>query len=237
MKKLCIIILALVALLVVLACYRVGNRCGYIIGERWDVPSDTFIWIDDDGHPDGMCRVMSLCNKYNIRCTFAIVGKEIAANKAFYDSCRMAGHKLVSHSYAHSKSLNPDNELYSPDSLLIDMAMSKKAFASLSTDNEIYVYPGNCGKDFTSRSIAASQYKYCFGGRFLPIDYLIYPRRHYIPRYSLNKHTPIADFKAHVDRCRKMGIPIVISTHSYNDDEWEDDYISECLSYLLKVGD
>lgn len=232
MKKLRIIFFVLAVILLAYVGYRIEKRCGYIAGERWDAPSDTFLWIDDDGHPDGMRRAMAICDKYNIRCIFAIVGRDIAVNKAFYDSCQRAGYTLVSHSYAHSKSLNPDNESYSVDSLTIDMARANRAFASLAVDNSIYVYPGNCGKDFASRAVVASQYKYCFGGKFLPTDYLIYPRRQYIPRYSFNKHIPIADFKAHVDRCRKNGIPIVIGSHSYDDNEWDDGYVSECIEYL-----
>lgn len=222
----------IVAIVIFAIGYRIEKRCGYLTYERWDAPASTFLWIDDDGHPDGMRRAIALCHKYNIRCTFAIVGKEIDANRSFYDSCQRAGFPIVSHSFSHSKSLNPDNKDYSPDSLSADIEKGRKAFASLSVDNAIYVYPGNCGKDFASRKIASSQYKYCFGGKFLPTDYIIYPRRHYIPRYFLNKHIPLSEFKAHVDRCLTMGIPIVIGSHSYNDDEWSDSYVSACLEYI-----
>jgi len=231
-KKVLAILLLIISISTIYALYRLDRRCGYITDEKWKIKSDTVIIIDDDGDPKGMRRMIKLCNELNIKCLFAVIGDR-KEYYDFYDSCRAEGFRIVSHSYSHSKKLDPYEDAYDTNVLRRDILTAKKSLSKITTDDSIFVAPRNCGKDYSSREILGEEHKICFVGSFLPTDYFIYPRTHCIPRYFLGKNTPMPDFIKHIKICRKYKKPIVLALHSYNDNEWDYDYMKDCIKFAL----
>jgi len=226
---------AALATMAAYAAYRVDRRCGYIGDELWPTDPATAIVIDDDGHPDGMRRMMALAKALGIRCCFAIIADE-KANFQFYDSCRQEGYALLSHSLHHAEYANPYSPKFDGRLMDQDLAEAKRDLSAIGAATDALVYPGNCGKDYTSRRIARKHHRLCFSGNFLKTDYLLWPRAHRIPRFFIDGTDGFDKFKHHADLCRRRGLPIVVGTHSSGSDDWNEPQVRRCLTYLIELG-
>jgi|GEM_PF-6235446 len=236
MKPRAALILAILAIVMITyAVIRIDDRCGYSDGTPWNADPTTAILIDDDGHPEGMRRLMTICDTLGIRCCFAIITDE-TENFEFYDSCRRAGHTLLSHSLHHATYADPYREEFSQRLLEEDLDSARKTIAHLGGRTDALVYPGNCGKDTRSRHSAQKYHRLCFAGTFLPFDYFFAPRTHRIPRYFLDGTSGFESFQRHVEGCQRRNFPIVLGIHSYDQRAWDSAYVAKCLTHLMEEG-
>ena len=222
-------------ILLIYAADRIDDRCGYSDGAVWQTRQATAVLIDDDGHPEGMKRLMAVCDALGLKCCFAIIADE-TENFEFYDSCRRAGYTLLSHSLHHAVYADPYREEFSELLLSEDLDSAQQTIKRLGGRTDVLVYPGNCGKDRRSRKCAQKRHRLCFGGNFLPTDYFFAPRTHRIPRYFLDETVGYESFQRHVQGCQLRDLPIVLGIHSYDERAWDSTYVAKCLKYLMEEG-
>jgi len=232
-KSVFIVLVIALVLLLLYAVSRIDDRCAIFSGDAWDAGSETVMLIDDDGRPEGMRRLMRVCDRVGAKCYFAVIADR-RYNYAFYDSCRRAGYRIVSHSLHHQRYSDPYSSDYDEMKFSGDIDSAKLLLSAIGADSSMFVAPFDCGKTRDSRRIITDRYPLCVAGDFLPIDYYMAPRRCRIPRYWLAKSKGVDDFCRHVDKCRRYNRPIILGVHSYDDCEWDSLYMEKCLKYLMK---
>ncbi|MBM3326083.1 MAG: polysaccharide deacetylase family protein [Calditrichaeota bacterium] len=64
-------------------------------------PGNIYLTFDDGPNPEITPEIIRICDEYNARATFFVLGGQIAGNESIVKSAAQAGHIIGSHGYEH----------------------------------------------------------------------------------------------------------------------------------------
>lgn len=205
------------------------------------------VWIDDDGEPNGLAKVNTICQAKNIRCTMAVVTNRFS--EAFgqqtrldvYKNYQSMGYDIVSHSHTHGTYWYSDNPAYNINSIREDVVNTYKAMIENGFTAKCLVYPGAGGYDSPARREVSQYFQFAFvAGYNLPTT-PCKGNRYYIDRFFMQAQSDPnkTSFIAYVNACENSGRMPILASHSAVESwntEWDDTYMAECIQYMIDEG-
>jgi peptidoglycan/xylan/chitin deacetylase (PgdA/CDA1 family) len=126
-------------------------------------PKAIALTLDDGPHPVYTPQVLALLERYGIKATFCMIGRQIAANRSLVREVAAAGHMIVNHTWDHA-----DQSKLALAKVRSEMARTSDALAAVGVHPSVFRAPYGAW--------SATVFQACAAARLRPLDWSVDPR-------------------------------------------------------------
>ena len=198
-------------------------------------------WIDDDTINSKLPNVKEICDKYNIKCTFACISSYLESNKWLEPTLKEykeEGFDIVDHSFYHNDIWKTNSESFSIDECEIDILNSIKTMNDFDFSTEIFVLPsGKANQE--EIELLSRYYSMVINGDGCIND------SNNIQQYNVSRvfirpkeagGMELKEYYQLIDSACNNGDWIVFGTYSGIETQWDPVLVENVINYAINKG-
>ena len=101
---------------------------GRVVVRMPGAPRSLFLTFDDGPHPDATPQVLEILQKYKVKATFFILGKNVESHPGFVQKLKEEGHSIGNHTYSHLNGWKTPSSAYYADIARCQSLVSARLF-------------------------------------------------------------------------------------------------------------